>query len=113
MVLPFVALTMGILVGTSALVIDVGNGRRIKEDLVTATDASALAAAYDYATENPGAACGTATSYLAQNEPTALLVGCDGFPDPISGRVAVTATVNADTFLASILGIDDIDVTTS
>ncbi|MCP4958861.1 MAG: hypothetical protein GY925_06270, partial [Actinomycetia bacterium] len=46
-------------------------------------------------------------------EPTALLVGCDGFPDPISGRVAVTATVNADTFLASILGIDDIDVTTS
>ncbi|MCP3935354.1 MAG: hypothetical protein GY708_08280, partial [Actinomycetia bacterium] len=70
-------------------------------------------AAYDYATENPGAACGTATSYLAQNEPTALLVGCDGVPDPISGRVAVTATVNADTFLASILGIDDIDVTTS
>ena len=112
-ILPLVALMMGVLISASALVIDVSNGRRVTEELVTATDAAALAAAHDYATENPGAACTTAAEFLADNDSTAVLDACSGIANPVAGNVAVTATVNADTFLASIVGIDDFNVTAS
>jgi Flp pilus assembly protein TadG len=109
-VLPLVALSLVMIMGMAALVIDVGNGWRTRRALIPATDAAALAAAQDFARGNDGCAA-TAGSYLAQNHAGASLAGCVPFSySSVQGRVTVTAGAPVQTFFSATLGLGDYSV---
>jgi Flp pilus assembly protein TadG len=115
-VLPMVALSLVVIMGMAALVVDLGNGWRTRRALIPATDASALASAQDYAKGTNGCAA-TAGSYLTSNEATASLVSCAPFNYNASqGRVTVTASQNVHTWFAGVIGRGDypaVSVTTA
>jgi Flp pilus assembly protein TadG len=84
----------GILVLTS-LVIDLGYARLIRQHLIPATDAAALAAAQELVDRpwDTGGACLAAGSYVAGNAPGATMTGCEVVSfGPDGGRITVTAT---------------------
>ena len=111
-VLPLVALMMSVLLGMAALVIDLGNARRVEQALQSATDAAAMAAAYDFAigAANP---CGSADTYLALNQPSAARTLCASTINGPHGYVTVQARENTNAAFAPILGAGDITVGTS
>ncbi len=107
--LPFIALSMVAIMGFASLAIDLGNGWRTRRALISATDASALAAAQDYVNGIDGCATSAGT-YLVNNEATAQLVSCEiAFFNADQGRVTVTATQNVDTWFAGVIGRGDFD----
>ncbi len=111
--MPLVAMAMTMMLGMSALVIDLGNGWRTRRAIIPATDAAALAAAQDYVNGIDGCAA-VATTYLVNNEAAATLDGCtkvDYSSD--RGRVTVTASHNVETWFAPVLGIGDYTVSSA
>lgn len=109
--LPLVALSLVVIIGMASLVIDLGNGWRVRRALIPATDAAALAAAQDYAQGNNGCDL-SASNYLTLNEPLAVLDSCTPSGGS-SGYVTVTASHNVDTWFAGVLGFGNYDVTSS
>ena len=114
---PIAALAMTVIMGLSALVVDVGHGWRTRRALIPATDAAALAAAQEYATGGlgPAADCDAiAATYLANNETAASLDGCDPFSySAYRGRVTVSASHNVETWFAPVLGLGDYEVSST
>ena len=114
--LPLVALMLVVILGMASLVIDLGNGWRIRRALIPATDSAALAAAQDYAQGINGCdpVAGSAQSYVTSNESGATMVSCQ--PQPGSGSngyVTVTASHPVQTWFASVLGLGNYTVTSA
>ncbi len=116
-----VALSLVVLLGMLALVIDFGRAVGVRREMVNAADAAALAAAQRCAL-NQGAAAATAAANetATTNVPGAGLVGIVFDPScraglTVSGpkTVTVTYTTTVDYFVAPILGFDSGTVTTS
>ena len=126
----FVALSMGVIMGISALVIDLGEARLAKRNLATATDAAGLAATLDLAVgldpcppapTVPGApfspgdvAESTVGQYLLANAPDAtLLAPCEetgmrysfdyGY-EKIGSRITINASHTVDNSFAGAIG---------
>lgn len=103
MILPLVALMLSVLIGVSALIVDLGSARRSQQELITAADAAALAGAYDAAT-GVASACTTADSYLASNAPLSSITSCTT-TGTSSGRLSLAATIQSDAWFAPALGL--------
>lgn len=103
-----VALCSVLLFGFVALVIDAGAIWQTRRDLVTATDAAALAAASDYATRGNGCSS-TAASMMTKNVLGASVESCvsrtGGTPD--SGLVTVRGGKTVQFTFASVFGLDE------
>ncbi|MEM9566216.1 MAG: pilus assembly protein TadG-related protein [Actinomycetota bacterium] len=101
--LVLVALLLTVMLGLTALVVDVGGMRVARRALVPAADAAALAAAQDLV-ERPwdsGAACVTARTYVMANEPEATMTDCQVTGNSGGGVVTVwTAQERTSSFLA-------------
>ncbi len=111
--IPMVALSMVVIMGMAAVVVDIGNGQRIRRAMVSSTDAAALAAAQDFVAGGDGCAT-TAGTYVADNEAAAVLDTCDTFfYGADHGRVTVTATHNVETWFAGVLGAGDYTVSST
>lgn len=103
--LAIVALLLIVMLGLTAMVVDLGAMRTIRRSLVPATDAAALAAAQELA-EHPwdvNGACAEAGAYVAVNTPQATLTECYvAYPSSqTSGTVEITAVEDADTSFAA------------
>jgi len=110
---PMFAMFLTSLLGVSALAVDMGNNWQEKRRLNTAVDASALAAASDYAFGTQGC-LSAAGDYLLRNAPNAVMTGCQTGGDTVGGTwgwVTVTAEVPIDQFFGKVLGIDAITAT--
>jgi Flp pilus assembly protein TadG len=107
-----VALFMVVLLGMAALVIDLGNGWRIRRSLIQATDSAALAAAQDFVNNQNGCGNGTAASYVGFNEAAAVMTGCTPFvySGGEQGRVTVSADHNVQTWFSAVIGLGDYTV---
>jgi len=108
------AVFLTVALGVAALVIDVANAWQERRQLVTATDAAALAAAQEFVAGNDG--CGTTdNAFVEANSPGAINVVCDPV-DPTStapGRVTVEADFEVDYFFGPAIGIDGTTVASS
>jgi Flp pilus assembly protein TadG len=105
-----VAIVLVLLMSMAAFSLDSGSGWRTRRELVTATDAAALAAAETYAQNGNGCA-GVASTFVSANDSAASVTGCS-FSNLGAGAGAVT--VQAKTPLhytfAGIIGVGDRDV---
>jgi len=117
-VLVFVAVCLVVLLGMTALTVDLGRAVAIKRDMVNAADAAALAGADVCATEGSVPAARAAAENLSE------LNGADdrfSFSAPRCGAVGgsgartvtVTSRTRVDYFIAPILGFDGTDVVAS
>lgn len=106
-----VAICAVVLFGFGAYAIDAGNLWQTRRNMVTATDASALAAASDYAVGSDGCSS-TAASTLAANRADAAVDTCASGTGsaPDSGHVTVRATTTVDYLFAGVLGLTDADI---
>ena len=92
--------------GSAAIAVDLGHLWSSRRHIITATDASALAAASEYALAGDG--CATAPGYIGDNDPDASVLACTPyFSGPNSGYVAVTAETPVDYAFASLIGVPD------
>lgn len=108
--LALVALSMIVLMGMAALVIDLGHGWQTRRSMIPATDAAALAAAQDFIDDNDGCAS-TAETYLTNNEANANLDTCHSYNYSADhGRVTVEASHNVETWFAGAIGLGDFTV---
>ncbi|MDH3295982.1 MAG: pilus assembly protein TadG-related protein, partial [Acidimicrobiia bacterium] len=102
--LALVAMLLTAMLTLTALVIDIGGGRGVRQRLIPATDSAALAAAQDlvhWPSDTVGA-CNTASAYVAGNAPDATMTGCDVTPFPTGGgKVSVTASESTSGTFAS------------
>ena len=98
-----VALSLIALLGAAAIAVDLGYVWSQRRNMVTATDAAALAAAHDYAFDDIGCPA-TATDYLDRNHASAQLVDCTASGDSQFGYVTVNAVTDVDYFFARVLG---------
>ncbi len=111
--MPLVAMAMTMMMGMSALVIDLGNGWRTRRAIIPATDAAALAAAQDYVNGADGWGAIAAT-YLSGNEGAATLDSCSKHSYSTDrGRVTVTASHNVQTWFAPVVGLGDYTVSST
>ncbi len=112
-VLILLVLSMVVLIGMAALVVDVGMGWYARRQLQATVDAAALAGAQNL--PDPNAAMATAQDYFGRNP----VHGVSAIADTVvtkcvttapgcspSNAIVVTATARADTFFARVLGID-------
>lgn len=102
------------LLGMSALVVDIGNLWQHRRNLTTATDASALAAAQEFALGGNG--CGSVSNdYFSTNRPAgATVVSCT--PTALgngAGTVEVVGTVTVDYFFGDVVGVANGTVTST
>jgi Flp pilus assembly protein TadG len=105
-----VAICAILLFAGTAYAIDAGNLWTQRRHMVTAADASALAAAGDFAVGVDGCAS-TAAKYLTNNVSSATLEDCDHTTtSEDSGHVTVRGRTVADYTFAGIFGIDDKEV---
>lgn len=107
--LPFVAISMVVLLGMASLTIDIGNGWRTRRGLIAATDASALAAAQDYASDLEGCDL-SAGPFLLANDAAASYTCSPTFLTSDQGFVVVEASTNVQTWFAGVIGRGDYDV---
>ncbi len=116
-----VALSLVVLLGMLALVIDFGRAVGVRREMVNAADAAALAAAQQCAMGNGSAAAvAEANETAGLNVPSASLVAididpaCDGGATQAGPKtVTVTYSEEVDYFVAPILGFDGATVTTT
>jgi hypothetical protein len=94
-----VAIMATVLFGMAAIVVDAGEVWAARRQLITATDAAALAAVQEYALGGNGCA-GVAGSYIADNYPQASLDTCNH----TGNRIEVGASVEITHHFAPILG---------
>ena len=103
--LALVALSLVWIVGLASLVVDVGNGWVIRQRLIPATDAAALAAVQDLVDQpwNEEQACATAGTYVASNAPTATITECtvSSF-GPDGGRLTIGASEDLETLFTEL-----------
>ena len=102
----FLALFLVVAVACAALALDLGNVWQKQRQLHTATDAGALAAAYDYANGSVG--CDTTADTYVQTNSTGAETTCTAVPfDPSysSGYVVVDATTPVSFNFAPVLGV--------
>jgi len=118
-VLVIVALSLTVLLGMLALVVDLGRAVAIRRAMVNASDSAALAAAQKCALGlGSGQAQVAATATAKMNDANATLVSFDAGPECDSLQtlglklVTVRYTTTVDYFVAPILGIDSQAVTT-
>lgn len=101
-----IALTIVVLFGFGAFAMDLGKLWQDRRHVVNASDASALAAAQEYARGGDG--CGFASGYVVANDPDAEVASCDpGVIFPTHGYVTVKARTPVDFFFAGIVGVAD------
>lgn len=102
------------LLGISALAIDIGNAWQTRREMVTSTDAAALAATQDFITGTNGCLT-TAPDYVNRNNGFATMTGCSHTIRTAStpGRVTVDAQTTVDFFFAPVLGINSTTVNSS
>lgn len=92
--------------GSAAIAVDLGNLWASRRNVITATDAAALAAAADYAVGKSG--CAIAPGYVTDNDADAAANSCDPvLVGPSTGYVTVSADTPVDYAFAGILGIPD------
>ncbi len=110
-----VALSMVLLLGVGAVVIDVGNARQVQRQAQAAVDAAALAAVVDYdgSSGTEPAATARAVEYVEDNGfPSSSVSSVDFSTNPSGDRcVAVTITdYPVDTALAPVIGSTFVNV---
>src|SRR5262249_40137639 len=99
-----VAIVAVVLFAAAAYAIDSGNLWQTRRNMVTATDAAALAAAEGYALGNDG--CSTAPSVLTQNRGDAQLDSCaPSGTDTHGGYVTVSGHTTVNYSFAGIFGL--------
>ncbi|MGI9603566.1 MAG: pilus assembly protein TadG-related protein [Acidimicrobiales bacterium] len=115
MALPIVAIGLVALLGAAAFTIDLGHVWQERRNLITSTDAAALAAAKDNALQTgDGCANGTAASYMASNHDAASMAGCTVVNhNGTSGFVTVEANTNVDYFFGPAIGLNNTNVYSS
>lgn len=111
-ILAWTAILLTVLIGCAALAIDLGVGWNARRNLVTTTDAAALAAAQEYASGGNGCAS-IAGNYVGLNAPGANMTACDPVGNAADGYVSVDAQENIPTSFAQVLGISDFDTESS
>lgn len=102
--------------GAMAMSVDAGNYWQTRRNLITATDAAALATAHELAEGAVG--CGTVpTTYLASNGPagTALAQPCAPVPGAVArtGYVTIEATAPLSYTFGKFLGLDTATVSST
>lgn len=109
-----IVLMLAVFLGLIALVVDVTAGWQGRRQLVTTTDAAALAAAHDFVEGNNGCST-TAADYVNRNDGDATMTACTHVAPSGStpGRVTVEAVSTVDFIFAPVLGFADTDVTSS
>jgi Flp pilus assembly protein TadG len=117
-VIILLVLSMVVLIGMTALVIDVGIGWYARRQLQATVDAAALAGAQDL--PSPAIASATANAYLGKNPvraissiQTSVITKCLSTAPGCNpaNAVVVTATAKANTFFARVFGINSWTVT--
>jgi len=99
-----------VLFGASAIVIDAGDIWQERRQLVSATDAAALAAAQDEAFGVDG--CATrAGAYLEDNSPGSSMTDCTTTGTSSAGSITIDAEIVVTHSIAQILGRSDTTVT--
>jgi Flp pilus assembly protein TadG len=118
-VMMIVAVSLIVLLGMLVLVVDIGRGVAFKRQVVSGTDAAALAAAQQCALGNgPVAAQDAANAVLAQNVGLPVTITSIDMPEcdvPVNSELkTVTITTNADIeyFFAPIFGVGNGDIAT-
>ena len=101
-----IAVCVTVLFGSAAIVIDAGDIWQERRQLVTATDAAALAAAQDEAMGVSGCSV-SAGPYLEANSDGSTLTSCSATPQSVSGEVHVEAEIVVEHALAKVLGRDE------
>lgn len=102
-VVVFVVIAIVVLLASAALAIDIGVGWNARRNLVTSTDAAALAAGGEYA--SGGVGCNAvAQTYLGYNAPTATMTACTPAFVGSSGYVTVKAAEDVDAYFGRVLG---------
>jgi hypothetical protein len=107
-----VAVTLAVLLGMGALVLDVGNLYWERRSLQNGADAAALAAAQDFASGNDASAKATADEYADANNRRGAFV--EEFVQPTPNSIRVTARTGdiaapdqLNSLLAGVLGVDE------
>ena len=98
-----IALSLVVLLGAAAIAVDLGYVWSQRRNMITATDAAALAAGREYALDGVGCPS-AATDYLDRNHATAQLVDCTAQGDSLFGYVTVNAFTDVEYFFAPVLG---------
>ena len=100
--LALVALLLVAMLGLVALVVDLGRMQLVRQALVPAADAAALAAAQDLANRpwDVTGACATASAYVAANAPASSLVDCSVGQTGAGGWVTVATAQDLETSFA-------------
>ncbi len=102
----FVAVGIIMLLAIGAFTVDLGRAWSTRRQLITSTDAAALAAAQDYTFGTADGCTDAAPDYLADNYSGAALAGCDvDHTSDRSGHVTVDAEITIDHFFASAVGL--------
>lgn len=111
-ILVLVGISMTLLFGIAALTIDHGHNLSERRQLMTATDAAALAAADAYG--QAGTGCNSvASDFLTRNSTRATLTNCQAYGDTVNGTygwVVVSAEVAVNQYFAHLLGYDTVVV---
>lgn len=102
----FMAIAMTALLAAAAVTIDLGNGWVTRRNLVTSTDAAALAAAQEFALGGDGCA-GIDDTYVGLNNPTATGITCTTGGSGSIGWVTVYAEDDVQTWFAPAIGLGD------
>ncbi|MCP3936553.1 MAG: hypothetical protein GY708_14400 [Actinomycetia bacterium] len=106
------ALSMTVLMGAAAIVLDAGDIWQQRRQLVGAVDAGALAAAAEFATGSDG--CDDmADDYVVSNAPDTDSIICTASENGGAGQVTVSSSVTVTHALAQVLGRDSTEVTAS
>lgn len=107
-----VALAIVALLACAALVIDIGLGWQSRRNLVTTTDAAALAAGNAYAAGSTG--CNTvAANYVNLNAPGATMTSCTSSLNGNAGTVTVDAEQDINAIFGRVVGLNDLPTASS
>lgn len=105
-VMALTAICLVVLLGAAALAVDVSLGWQTRRNLVTSTDAAALAAAQTYSKGGNGCA-NDAAAFLASNAPSATMTLCTtGSASSGEGTVTVSAVETVDVYFGRVIGLD-------
>lgn len=100
--------TIFALFGGAAIAVDLGNLWSSRRNVISASDASALAVASDYAVGLPGCELATVTDYVTANDEDASPTSCEPVGEPRqAGYVTVSAETPVDYAFAGVLGFPD------
>ena len=106
------AVTVTVIFGAAAIVLDAGEICQERHQLVGATDAAALAAAQDMALGYSGCTT-TANDYLESNSPGAVLTNCTTSSSSNGGSVEIEAAYVVEHNLVKLLGRSQTTVTST